>query len=352
MPVYNGKQRQSNMDLLRILAMFMVLMSHANFYTLGTPLHYDIQTSPISSFTRIFFNSFSVIGVNVFVLLSGWFSINATKINFLKFIFQIYFFSFGIYIFFILLGTSITTDRILNCLYISKWDWFIKAYLGLYLLSPVLNAYVKTAPKKEFEYLLGAFFVFQTVLSYRGNGLYILNGYSQFSFMGLYLLGRYLQIYWSKKIKLSSYLALFIVLITTNGVLYTIDIWMDTYIIAGYCQSYANPINIIAAGLLLLLFSKIKIKHINVISWVATSSFAVYLLHYDQNILKEFYCKICILINESSSGITLIFLYIIFFSTIFFIAVIIDKIRINLWDYILQKAKHLRFATTTKLTLN
>lgn len=51
----NLKIRESNFELLRIIAMVMVLILHADFVALGHPDSVEIQRYPIISVIRIFF---------------------------------------------------------------------------------------------------------------------------------------------------------------------------------------------------------------------------------------------------------------------------------------------------------
>ena len=98
------KIRESNFELLRIIAMFMVLVLHADFQALGEPTRADILSSTLTSSLKVFFEMASIIAVNVFVLISGWFGIRPSIKGFCKFVFQCLFFSFAIYLVMILLG--------------------------------------------------------------------------------------------------------------------------------------------------------------------------------------------------------------------------------------------------------
>jgi len=49
------KIRESNFELLRIIAMFMVLVLHADFQALGEPTRADIISSPLTSSLKVFF---------------------------------------------------------------------------------------------------------------------------------------------------------------------------------------------------------------------------------------------------------------------------------------------------------
>ena len=86
------KQRDSNMELLRIIAMLLVMIVHADFRALSCPSTLDTNLYPDSSFLRFFVESVSIICVNVFVLLSGWFGIRLKKERLLELGFQVLFF--------------------------------------------------------------------------------------------------------------------------------------------------------------------------------------------------------------------------------------------------------------------
>jgi len=64
-------ERLSNIELLRIVAMFLVLVVHSDFFSLGAPTSMEIANSPMQSYVRIFIESFSIVCVNVFVMISG-----------------------------------------------------------------------------------------------------------------------------------------------------------------------------------------------------------------------------------------------------------------------------------------
>lgn len=189
-------QRQSNFELLRILAMFLVLVVHADCWTLGFPENADFIEEPLQSFTKVVIESAAIVCVNVFVLISGWFGIKPSIKGLSNFIFQCIYFLFGIYMVLILIGkTDLSFQGIAYCLCLSEWNWFIKAYATLYILSPILNAFVAKASKKEFASVLLVFFIFQTVYGWSGAAKFVEGGYSSFSFIGLYLLSKYVKTY-------------------------------------------------------------------------------------------------------------------------------------------------------------
>lgn len=46
------KERDSNIELLRIVAMILVMIVHASFLAIGVPQTIDAVSLPISTFTR------------------------------------------------------------------------------------------------------------------------------------------------------------------------------------------------------------------------------------------------------------------------------------------------------------
>lgn len=139
--------RDSNMEFLRIIAMFLVLIVHSNFYTIGKPNYTDIHNFPVASFIRLFIQSGSTICVNLFVILSGWYGIKPNLKKFLSFIFQILFFVI-ISLFFLILYNNYQIEDIIKTITIFDYWWFVKSYIFLYFFSPVLNTFIHHASKK------------------------------------------------------------------------------------------------------------------------------------------------------------------------------------------------------------
>lgn len=320
--------RQSNFELLRILAMFLVLVVHADFFSLDGPTLQDFQDNPLSSFTRTFFEAVSIVCVNVFILISGWFGIKPTMKGFCNFIFQCAFFLFSIYLTLLILGqTTLTLKGIAGCFCLTPLNWFIKAYSALYILSPVLNAFVEKASKKQLKYMLIAFFVFQTIWGWSGAAKFVAQGYSTFSFIGLYLLARYIRLFGNK------------VLTNWGGVIYIVSILLNTivyyfakrYNIPIPVFEYVNPLVIIGALGLLLWFSKKQVNTNRFINWVAKSSFAVFLLHTNPNIVLDYYRPLIKFIYQSFSGIGCLLVIFGISILIFIIAILLDQPRKWLW---------------------
>ena len=132
--------RQANIELLRILAMFMILVIHANMISLPRPSQIDLTEAPSPVIMRYFIESLGIVGVNIFVLISGWFHINTRAKSFMALVFQVITLWGVIYLFLIVCGVAkLTVSGLLEVVFFTRWGWFIKAYIVLMILAPVLN---------------------------------------------------------------------------------------------------------------------------------------------------------------------------------------------------------------------
>ena len=338
------KQRDSNMELLRIVAMLLVLVVHSGFKSLGYPTTEEAIANPISIYMRYVVESISIICVNVFVLLSGWYGVNVRKQRFLAFIFQVLFFSVGIFLLhFILSLPKISFDGIGSILALKGSDyWFVKAYIGLYILAPILNSFVKNSSRELFKVTLLAFFVFQSVYGWWTSGAnWFEGGYSSFSFIGLYLLGRYVRLY-SPHYTRFSYTIDFCIYCVLTFSLSAIG-FLLTYFGHGLDHilfQYTCPLVILSSLLFLLAFSKMNIKS-KTINWIACSSFAIYLLHTNRFIFDDIYCRQIALWSDKLDVSSFALYTFLWIASFFFVAIFIDKIRILCWNHILKIQSHL-----------
>lgn len=198
MKISTTMERESNFELLRIVAILLVLILHADFFALEGPYAEEIVNQPIDSSLRILFQAISVVCVDVFVMISGWFGIRPSIKGFCNLLFQIAFYLVLIYLLALVTGNAkLSTNGMLDLLLATPSNWFLKAYICLYLFAPVLNLFTQHVSRKGFGQFLVLFFIFQTIYGwiFAKSTSYIQGGYSPISFMGLYLLARYIRIH-------------------------------------------------------------------------------------------------------------------------------------------------------------
>lgn len=319
--------------------MFMVMVVHANYRVFGDPTTEECLNNGIFALSRIVIEQTANVGVNIFVLISGWFGINYSIKGIANILFQCLFFAIvGLCVCVICRG-YISVEDIGRQLYIGSTLWFVPVYIGLYILSPILNLFAEKSSKKQFTSLLLMYFSFQLLYGWINDAGCFQYGYSICSFIGLYLLARYVKIHIPIYDRFSkiSYLLLFLVCSVVPSVILYLVLYVGSplsYWLNGKCIAYNSPFCIIGAFSLLLLFSKINISQSRVIRFLSTSCFAMYLFH--ANTLIFDYYKIIIRYLYRLGGLNLGLLYVLLFiSVISLLSVFLDKVRIYLWIIIL-----------------
>lgn len=342
-----SKERQSNIELLRAIAMFLVLWVHADFYSIGEPSYSDVLSKPLDSSLKIIFEAICISAVNIFVMISGWFGIHAKVKGLCAFLFQCLFFTIGLFIVNIICGyTTLSGQGLLGCVMMTSSNWFIKSYLFLYILSPMLNVFVETALRVVFKKVLIAYFTMLIVCGwlFPESVTYISLGYSPLSFIGLYLLARYVNLY---RPKFSNYVASMDICVVISAIVCVSAVcillplmgweWAYPYAI-NRCFSYVSPLNIIIALYSIIMFSKFHFKS-KLINWCAASCFAVFLFHSNAKFFGYSYQEMCQQLYATYSTLEYWGIMFCVMIGIYVVAIFIDKIRIMMWNIIYEYRK-------------
>ena len=329
------------MEMLRIVSMFLVMTVHAGFMAAGVPTQKTVLATPAFAGLTFIDMAFSVVCVNTFVMISGWFGIKWNLNKIYGLFFQVLFFSVGIFaVMCIVSPSNLNVNNLASVFLLHTNDyWFVKSYLILYLFAPLLNNFAESTSKKQLGRFLAIFFVFQTVyawISINGAGDF-LGGYSALSFSGLYLLARFLKKYGTGirllSLKSRTYFLIFICLAMAQSFVAFILTRFGLEI-AGRLFTYTNPIVIMQTVALLLAFAKMKPFHSKAVNWIACSCFAVYLLHANELLLRPHYARIISEIYTSTPLMQAVFITFAFICVVFAAAIICDKARAALWKVI------------------
>lgn len=324
------RKRQSNIELLRIISMILVMVVHADFKALGIPSQNEIVDFPVSSFMRFFIESISIVCVNLFILISGWFGIRFKLKRLVELLFQILFVFVILSTFLFLNGDiqSLDVDEIIK--QFCEDYWFIWAYIALYLFSPALNYFVEKETKKNIALFLILFYIFQTIWGFIIPLAWFSRGYSPISFMGLYILGRYMHLYPNKytERKQSSDLLMYLgmVLLTTSLAYFMSIIRIDPF----KAYSYSSPLVIIESVYLFLFFKKMSFNS-QMVNWIATSCLSVYLVHCFPMLFEWVYLYQIKEWFDSMGTIPFVTHTFLWIGFIFLLSVAIDKLRIYIW---------------------
>lgn len=320
------------MELLRIVAMLMIILHHANYWSLGAVGQADIQIAPAASILRMLIEQACTVGVNVFILISGWFGIRPSLKGALSILYQVFFYGVIILLAGMALGSPVPVKDVLYVFWGGGYYWFVTAYLGLYCFSPVLNAFVEKASPRSFKIVLAAFFIMEFALGWLTDLGSYNSGYSMVSFMGLYLLARYISIHCNGLKELGTRKCLIIYALATIIPLVG-TILGPRYLNHNFSPyDYCSPFVIVASISLLVAFSRIQIKS-KFINWTACSVFSVYLVH--QHPMVAPYFKSFVQGVYSRMDVFSYFAFALAFAIlILLVCVLIDKARIWSWHRI------------------
>lgn len=342
-----AKQRESNIELLRLVVMAFIVLHHFIFHGLGQYRFLSFGKTPLLSSSQIDYalivDSFLIAAVDVFILISGYFSIKFKASGFVKL--------FSVVSFFAMIGFC-------NCLYTNglqggvigsigriaqrgifvisnKTYWFIQYYFILMFLSSPINKYVEVATKKSLLTTILILLFVNVYLGWMQDVTFVTDGYNLTNFIMLYLIGRYLKIYYHKHIARKYDLLLFAGSSTITAILAVVlhRSGIDTYRV--FC--YNSPFVLISAISLFMLFTKIQYRS-NVINYLAASCLSIYLMQeggihcYGQ--VRELYLQHGFTFNFWI-GISLLFVLSMS------IPLAVDKLRLLIFSHVENKVSQL-----------
>lgn len=281
-----GKTRQSNFELLRIVSMLLVVMHH--FALHGSWTFAAGGGVQINDFCLLLFQSGGKLGVDLFVMISGYFCINSRfKIrNVMRVVFETLYYSvttllvFAVFDPSVINGAKFIVSSILPT--ISGEYWFVTAYIGMIAFSPFLNNAVyslgKSGTKKLILLSLLLFSLIPTIT--RMN--FIMNNLAWFSL--LYCIAAYIKM-WGVRWRMGK-IVRWVVPSITIVVLSSFVLLMLLHIRKSPLAAMNSFFIAVAAVGLFKWFEGLNIGSIGAVNVLASSSFAVYLIH-DNRLIRE-----------------------------------------------------------------
>lgn len=255
------KVRNSNIELLRIIAMLFIVIWHISIHA---------QKGELASHNYIL--ALTITGVNLFVLISGYFSIKLNWKNLLTLVGTVAFYNLAsIILKWQITGATPMLGEIAGCfppICNTHW-WFINCYFMLMLLSPIINIALEKATDKQYKYTLGILLFTSCISGFCFKNLINITGYNTFQFITIYVLGNAI-----KKFHLPSRLST--KQFACTYILSTLCIFALSFF-ASRTIFYNNPLIIISALSLFCLFANLDFKS-KAVNYVATFMLPVYLL--------------------------------------------------------------------------
>ncbi|MCR5077265.1 MAG: acyltransferase [Prevotella sp.] len=338
----SGTVRDSNMELLRITAMFLVIIFHVDFISFDFPDdQLSIHTDSVSAFLKIWMCNATFTCVDVFVLLSGWYGIHPKAKRLAEFLFQVFFYSLLSYALFLAFDDNVDFSwHFLVHIFVTDDYWFVPIYLSLYLFSPVLNAFAEHASRRQFLLVICAAMLLQSVYGWMSpteSGY--MEGRSPFSFFLLYLLARYIHLYADRLRAMSR--RQMVLSFTIINTLATIIVFLAYYhaqqAVINTMFKFSSPFTIASSVLIVLFFLTLRLKS-KAVNWVAASCFAVFLIHCFPYFNMEIYHPVIKYFYLHYDGLAFALLTSLFILTVYSGSILIDKARIAIWKRLSRHA--------------
>lgn len=308
------KTRNSVFEVMRIIAMLFIITYHLlvmAYKETPTETLYKTAWIPLH------------IGVILFVLISGYFGIKCSLKGFLKLVGTIALYYLPITIF-----TNYEEGGLKSLLFISHSPyWFIRTYLCLYLISPMLNLYLKKTTTKERILLILSLSFISIYLGTSHGDMSLFDGKNLINFSLIYVIGNTIKTYKERIMLISAkyficsyiFINLFVTIIyhISHDSIVSKFIWLISF-------PYCSPLLIINAILFFIILFRLNFQS-NAINFIASSMFAVYLIHcqpYINNLIND---KLC---NEIiGNNIYINFIRILLFAIVIMaVCTLIDKI--------------------------
>lgn len=326
-----SKERDSNIELLRIVAMLMIVLHHLCFYRYagigdggwGVDLERNLMVVG------------GKIGVDVFVLISGYFLASGRiKVSsFLRVLLEAWFYTFAIGLLCALVSPANFELKTFLKSFLPTNDglpWFVTTYLGMYLAAPWLARLASGLDRGAFKQMLLVGFVAFSVVPTLTNCTFISSNFAWFCY--LFLVACFI-----RRFDLSR--AFSRCLLIGGGCLLVLSVIglealsVRLPSVVGHVAYFSNQDSFLTLAIsvgLLCLFKDMKVWHLKWVNMIAGGTFGVYLIHENVFMRQLLWPHFGFVF---SSGVALVIpLALLVALGIFVVLVAVDLARLNLLE--------------------
>ena len=265
------KERNSSVEIFRILAMFLVCVVHWNGWFVPMPDSFSSDYSA-ASIGQILLESISVPCVNMFLIISGYYGVKLKARSLVNLFLLILSVSLPFYIVNSIWHQTFDFKSFIHCF--SHYGYFIQCYVMLLFLSPVLNVSIEKYGKRLLPWVL-LFWLIEFMMGFvwvDADRLGVNYGYSLVHFVFMYFLARMLYLYRERILCLNKVLWIWGFILCTIFIS-LIYVWKGKDL----AYSYANPFVIVSAFCLFIPFLHYSFYNKG-INWIAKRTFTVYII--------------------------------------------------------------------------
>ncbi len=313
-------QRQSNIELCRLASILLVMLVHTTGQSLGHNVSFGVHL----------LEGFSIIGVNVFILITGYFSASPKKTSLINLAFICFFWMLVKVVCRYYFGEGINHKY---AFFITSSNWFIPSYIALLFVAPMLNSFCNFVRKKILWVGVASLLLielwFDWLPPFPAVKLGTQNGYSVFSFMILYLMARAIRLYglprWFKKAcPLIYIMCSFILAMVAHAFVRSGHLEIVRF---SFWFAYTNPLVILSSVAFLMMFEQLHVQS-KFINHIAKSTLACLLGH---TAIFFLYTKQFRFLYEHFDGLLIVGYWALAIMIVFVSSVLVDQLRLLLW---------------------
>lgn len=278
--------RNSNIELLRIIAMILIVISHYSVFSQA-----DIDGMSLG-FNKFLLDStnYGLVGVALFEIITGYYLIELdfkTK-RVVNIISQTLFYTVGFFVLFCIIDRSnFSIMQMINNMFpiIRRRYWYISAYVILLFIFPFINKALKSITRKQFVSLLAVLVFYFSIAASFFNFKSVEFGGRLGFMIYYYLIGAYLRMYpnnfLSKKQRSAALSFVSFVLMTASvAIINLVGTRLPAF--AGKAKKFYSlnsVLVLILAACLVAFFVNLKPKHSSLINRIGGCTLGVYLIH-------------------------------------------------------------------------
>lgn len=328
-------KRKVGFEYLRILSMLFIIGNH---FWLFMGILDKTEPFTLNFYVVWLLQAIGSLGTNCYVLISGYFGVESTvgwkKVG--RLYGAVLFYSITLYFIAANIGGVFSLGELAKSLlpFSTRRYWFITDYIGLYILSPFINALCKNLDKKQFQkFILVGLLLFSILDILPGEGLNGQKGYSLYWLICVYSIGAYIRLHGLNISRKQCCI---------NGILSIVFIYLSKIVITflaekvslsfmPYSTIFYTHSSIFVLGGAVFLFMLLKdIRNTDgiiekIVLEVSPLTFGVYLIHMNPSLAAVLWGKLKQVIDINST--TVVFWFVVTTILIYISCTVIDGIR-------------------------
>lgn len=332
------KDRDSNLELLRIVLMLVIIAHH---YVVNSGITEYFDTINKNTIFLQFWGMGGKIAINAFVLITGYFMCmsHLTWKRFAKIYLEAKFYRILFFIIFVIAGLQMISAKELFKLFFGYLyginNGFTASFLMFYLFIPFYNVMLHNINKKQLLVLIGLLIYMFTIAGtffFNSNVFHEVGWYAT-----LYFIAAYIRLYpswWMQSRKFAAKVLALAVFAAYASILIIDFFTLKTGIPVAYYYFVNDShkiLSLIIGVAVFLYFLNVKIKQSQLINTIASTTFGVLLIHANSNVMRQFLWKDLLDVSDMfAAPLAVLILHAILSAIgIFIVCSLIDYLRIR-----------------------